>query len=158
VEEMEEKGRRSRWKALRKEDFPEIFFPDGLPSEGPSGEPVDPGPEAGFYERAIYEARLVREKGAGQEPSDEVESLRAGLLARLRRQPGDISMLVRSGEAVSRMLGAKHRTSPDKARKLAESYLDVINAFSDETMAEAWGEDCEQRWGPPSGADNDNSA
>ena len=143
---MEEKGRRSRWKALRKEDFPEIFFPDGLPADEPLGEPVDPGPEAGFYERATYEARLVRARAAGREPSDEVEALRAGLLRRLRRQPGDISTLVRSGEAVSRMLGAKHRQSPSQARKLAESYMAVMNSLSDETAELHWGEDWKERW------------
>ena len=108
---------------------------------------MDPGPEAGFYERAMYEARIVR--GAGQEPSDEVEVLRAGLLTRLRRQPGDIGILVRSGEAVSRMMGAKHRKSPNEARKLAESYLAVMNSLSDETAELHWGD----AWKPEAGAE-----
>jgi len=62
--------------------------------------------------------------------------LRARLLARLRRQPGDMAMLVRSGEAVWRMLGAKHRQSPNEARKLAENYLAVMNSLSDEVLEE----------------------
>ena len=60
--------------------------------------------------------------------------LRARLLARIRRQPGDMAALVRSGEAVWRMLGAKHRQSPNQARELAESYLAVMNSLSDDVV------------------------
>ena len=58
-------------------------------------------------------------------------------------------MLVRSGEAVSRMLGAKHRRSPDEARELAENYIAVINSLSDATAELHWGD----AWKPEAGAE-----
>lgn len=125
-------GRSGRWKAKSKEDFPEIFFPGGaLPDERA---PVDSGRKAGFYAQALYEARLVEAEGSGVQPSDEVEMLRARLLARIRRQPGDMAMLVRSGEAVWRMLGAKHRMSPNQGRDLAAKFQAVFDSLGDQIL------------------------
>jgi hypothetical protein len=47
------------------------------------------------------------------------------------------------------MMGAKHRKSPNEARKLAESYLAVMNSLSDETAELHWGD----AWKPEAGAE-----
>jgi len=62
-------------------------------------------------------------------PADEFEALRARLLTRMRRQPGDMRALMRSAEGLSRMAAAERRLSPKRKGELSAGFRKVLNSI-----------------------------
>ena len=76
----------------------------------------------GFYARGLDDV---------DGPADEIEALRARLVAGLGRQPRDVQHLLRSAQALSRMEAAPNRRSADKDHELGGNLLRVLNSMND---------------------------
>jgi len=62
-------------------------------------------------------------------PADEFEALRARLLTRMRRQPGDMRALMRSAEGLSRMAAAEKRLSPKRKGELSAGFQRLLGTL-----------------------------
>ena len=85
--------------------------------------------ESDFYARGLPDGRDG--EAGDDEPWDEVDALRATLIAEPRRRPGDIAALMRKAEAVSRMIAAQDRLTPKKERRLKANAERLSAYFKD---------------------------
>lgn len=92
-----------------------------------AGLPEEPGEDGGSGEGTSV-------------PGDEVEALRAILLAELRRRPGDMSALMRKAESVSRIMVAERRLSPRKRVELERNLKIVLDNVEKMMKPESYNE------------------
>ena len=71
--------------------------------------------------------------GGGEKtgPRDELEALRADLLAKIRRQPADTRTLTRGAEALTRMRASERRLSLARGEELRKNISNVMDYFDD---------------------------
>ena len=68
--------------------------------------------------------------------SDEIEALRAILLAELRRRPGDLPTLMRRAEVIAKMIADQGRISPQRKAQVRANLTQLF-----ESMGFVHGED-----------------
>jgi len=76
----------------------------------------------------------------GPGPPDEIEALRAILLAELRRRPGDLPTLMRKAEVIAKMIADQGRISPQRKAQMRANVMQLFDQMGITLKPEEEGE------------------
>lgn len=87
-----------------------------------------------FYKDAVgaSERELLATAGTLEGLQEEIALLRVRLLEAVKENPGDLLLLIRGVNALTRAVAAQYRLSPKARRDLADHMANLLNSLGDQ--------------------------